>query len=177
MTVFRAHYSEKQLAEAPLFYLGRSAVLPCHIETYEARIALPDANGCILWTRALDTRGYGQLYVRPRMVKTHQIAWNLKHGPIPHGLELDHLCCIPSCCNTDHLEPVSHAENVRRMGERLIFCESGRHTWADQNPYIHANGRRECRPCRNEGKRRRHHAARALQQATEHIGRATKEKS
>jgi len=35
-------------------------------------------------------------------------------GPVPDGLELDHLCRVRSCCNPDHLEPVTHKENIRR---------------------------------------------------------------
>ena len=35
-------------------------------------------------------------------------------GPIPEGLELDHLCKNGKCVNPAHLEPVTHAENIRR---------------------------------------------------------------
>lgn len=44
----------------------------------------------------------------------HQVFYELHVGPIPRGLELDHLCQNPSCVNPAHLEPVTHAENVRR---------------------------------------------------------------
>jgi len=33
---------------------------------------------------------------------------------IPDGYDLDHLCRITLCCNPDHIEPVTHEENVRR---------------------------------------------------------------
>lgn len=36
-------------------------------------------------------------------------------GAITHGLELDHLCRVRRCINPAHLEPVTHAENTRRM--------------------------------------------------------------
>lgn len=35
-------------------------------------------------------------------------------GKIPEGFELDHLCRTRSCVRPDHLEPVTHAENMRR---------------------------------------------------------------
>jgi hypothetical protein len=38
-------------------------------------------------------------------------------GPVPEGLELDHLCENPPCCNPAHLEPVTHAENNRRAAQ------------------------------------------------------------
>jgi hypothetical protein len=40
--------------------------------------------------------------------------WEQVNGPIPEGLQLDHLCSVPSCVNPDHLEPVTPAENARR---------------------------------------------------------------
>lgn len=33
---------------------------------------------------------------------------------IPNDMEIDHLCRNPGCCNPDHLELVTHAENNRR---------------------------------------------------------------
>lgn len=40
--------------------------------------------------------------------------YNRLFGSIPDGLELDHLCFDPSCCNPWHLEPVTHTANMRR---------------------------------------------------------------
>jgi hypothetical protein len=44
----------------------------------------------------------------------HRIAYELEIGPIPEGLEIDHLCRNPICVNPAHLEPVTHRENVLR---------------------------------------------------------------
>lgn len=40
-------------------------------------------------------------------------------GPIPDGLQLDHLCRNPSCVNPAHLEIVTGAENIRRGKAKL----------------------------------------------------------
>jgi hypothetical protein len=40
--------------------------------------------------------------------------YELKYGPSPIGMELDHLCKTRCCIRPDHLQPVSDAENVRR---------------------------------------------------------------
>jgi hypothetical protein len=34
------------------------------------------------------------------------------------GLEIDHLCEMPSCINLDHLDPVTHSLNQLRAAER-----------------------------------------------------------
>lgn len=69
---------------------------------------------CWIWRGTRHARGYGSYGSRDRRSKAHRWAWRFTRGPIPEGMELDHLCRNPWCVNPGHLEPVSHAENVRR---------------------------------------------------------------
>lgn len=69
---------------------------------------------CWLWSKPLEYNGYGKVMVRKRRVWAHRAMWEQTNGPIPEGLELDHLCRIPSCVRPDHLEAVTHQENMRR---------------------------------------------------------------
>lgn len=78
---------------------------------------------CWLWTGALNPCGYGIV----GHGTAHRFSWLLTGQAIPEGTELDHLChsrdlncndgnrCVHRrCVNPDHLEPVSHHENVMR---------------------------------------------------------------
>lgn len=100
-------------------------------------------------------RGYGK-YGR---WLAHRLAYELMVGPIPKGLELDHRCVNPRCVNPDHLEPVTHAENTRRMVDRNTRCRAG-HAWTPANTYLRPvgtrgdSGPRDCRACRAEAARR-----------------------
>ncbi|WP_338185886.1 HNH endonuclease signature motif containing protein [Jatrophihabitans sp.] len=73
---------------------------------------------CWTWTGVRHrTRGYGRFYVGGRggrYVQAHR--WSYEHfvGPIPDGLEIDHLCAVTSCVNPAHLEAVTPDENKRR---------------------------------------------------------------
>jgi hypothetical protein len=74
---------------------------------------------CWIWRGQRDKLGYakrGGQYV-------HREMWKKEHGPVPKGLELDHLCRIPACVNPDHLEAVTHAENLRRGAGAKINYE------------------------------------------------------
>ncbi len=77
-------------------------------------------NGHWLWRGGLTSDGYGrwQLTDSRRKVLTHRFIYEELVGPIPDGLEIDHLCEIHNCCNPDHLEPVTSQENKRRSIER-----------------------------------------------------------
>lgn len=69
---------------------------------------------CWIWQRATDRRGYGVGCLGRTPVRAHILYFESKHGPVPDGLQLDHRCRIRRCCNPDHLEAVTSAENTRR---------------------------------------------------------------
>jgi hypothetical protein len=85
-----------------------------HGPLYEER-SCGYAKPCWVWMRSLTSTGYGQWNVgRHRTLLAHRILWEDQNGPIPEGLELDHLCRNPRCVNPEHLEAVTHVENLRR---------------------------------------------------------------
>ena len=76
--------------------------------------AVKDANGCWLWPSSPQTNGYGVINVDRKVQKAHRVAYRLFVGPIPDGLDLDHLCRRRNCVNPLHLEVVTRSENIRR---------------------------------------------------------------
>jgi hypothetical protein len=122
---------------------------------FRVKVDPPDPNGCRLWNKSTDANGYGQFRLGPRVVKAHLVAWALTGQPFPLGLEPDHTCNIRRCTATEHLEWVTHQENNRRIGVRSERCRSGLHRWDEQIPIMNDDGR-ECRLCRNAGKRARY---------------------
>lgn len=107
---------------------------------------------CWLWTGSLTRDGYGNLTLRGKVRRAHRVSYEDAKGAIPEGLELDHVCRERRCVRPDHLEPVTHAENMRRseMASRFgakTHCPSG-HAYDEANTFRCKRGFRQCRACR-----------------------------
>lgn len=105
-------------------------------------------DGCWLWTASIDGHGYGQFRANGTTVKAYRWAYEDIIGPVPDGLELDHLCRVRLCVNPDHLEPVTHKVNMERAAATITHCPQG-HARNDANTRVKANGFRDCRVCHN----------------------------
>lgn len=112
---------------------------------------------CILWRGAKNPKGYGLIREGARgsrMLRVHRVAWELQVGPIPDGLQIDHVkargCRHRNCVNLAHLEPVTLRENIRRgdVGKwRLAITHCPRnHPYDEVNTYVPP--RRNARMCR-----------------------------
>lgn len=87
-------------------------ITPYHVRMYT--VTDPEA-GCVLWQGNTDRNGYGMVRVLGKNVLTHRQMWIQENGPIPEGMELDHLCRNRNCLNLEHLELVTRAENMKRQ--------------------------------------------------------------
>jgi hypothetical protein len=120
------------------------------------RVTVDDSTGCIRWTGAHTPKGYGQISINGKRVAVHRAAWERANGPIPDGMEIDHVfdrgCRFRDCINVDHLQVVTHAENVRRQLARVTHCPQG-HAYDDENTIVALNRKgyetRRCRTCKN----------------------------
>jgi hypothetical protein len=134
-------------------------------EYIQARIAVENhgyATRCWIWKLALNASGYGQGFPpgSKRPDTAHRFTYREYVGEIPNGLHLDHLCRVRDCCNPDHLEPVTPAENARRaipynphFWRKRERCQRG-HELSGRNVMLSPNGERRCRTCKNEWARR-----------------------
>jgi hypothetical protein len=114
-----------------------------------------DPNICWEWIGYRNTNGYGCVFDKTarRMVRAHRWAYERWVGPIPDGLQIDHLCRNKRCVNPAHLEPVTLVENVLRgespwaQRRRQTHCKNG-HAFSPENTHIsRLRGTRRCRKC------------------------------
>lgn len=122
-------------------------------------LIMPEPNsGCWYFMGALNKSGYGRFCPsrKTQTLSAHRVSYELFKGPIPAGLHLDHLCRTPCCINPDHLEPVTHAENMRRWQQTVTHCPRG-HPYSGTNLLMY-DGSRTCRACKNAASRKSYHA-------------------
>lgn len=112
---------------------------------------------CVIWSGHIRPRdGYG-IHWSGRMA--HRVIYEREVGPIPDGLELDHLCGTRACVAIDHLEPVTRQQNIDRQTNawrEKSTCPKG-HTYDESNTMI-SGGKRYCKECRRQQQRARRRA-------------------
>lgn len=124
-------------------------------ERFDAKWELDAASGCHLWVGAKLYGGHGVFWLNGKNVGAHVFAYVRKFGAVPSGMHLDHFACDnPSCCNPDHVRPVTPRENTYRgsgpssLNLAKTHCPKG-HAYDAENTYvIKKTGFRQCRECK-----------------------------
>lgn len=128
----------------------------------------PDLGPCWMWLAQINKEtGYGCFWIERDVVgnnvnaQAHRVSYELVVGPIPKGLQLDHLCRVRKCVCPSHLEPVTSTENTQRgdlsingwVNREKDFCLRG-HPFDEKNTKVvpskyGTKQSRQCRACTN----------------------------
>lgn len=106
---------------------------------------------CWEWQAHCDQHGYGIIWYDGRPRKAHRVVYELLSGPIPAGLDLDHLCRKRACSYPAHLEPVTRRVNLLRgdtfqaTNAAKTHCPRG-HEYTPEN--THRQGPHKTRRCK-----------------------------
>lgn len=135
-------------------------------ERIQSRVTV-DPGGCWLMDGYL-RNGYALMRDdEGKQRDAHRVVYEEYVGPIPEGLQLDHVChtldkdcgggfTCPHrrCVNPAHLEPVTHRENALRgvsfsaANAAKTHCANG-HEYTPENTYYRKPTHRVCRICNN----------------------------
>ena len=77
------------------------------------------------------TSGYWTINVRTpwgrKHLQVHRVIWELAYGPIPDGMEIDHIDRNPSNNRLSNLRLVTHSENNQNKGQMSTNTTGERH--------------------------------------------------
>lgn len=128
-------------------------------------IAIDPGTDCVQGPGYVSPNGYTRTTIDGRRVYAHRAAYVSVHGPIGHGLVVDHLCRNRACVNVEHLEVVTESVNIRRGIAPAAFralqthCKHGHEfnkentAWQARRPG--AKPTRACRACDADMQRRK----------------------
>lgn len=102
------------------------------------------SGSCLVWLGSRNEYGYARPRIEGVKVYAHRWAWEQEHGPIPAGMDVDHICHNRACVNTRHLRLASRAQNAaNRRGanteSRTGFRNVRKHGSGYQ-AYVHSQG-------------------------------------
>lgn len=128
-------------------------------------------SACWPWRDVPSSTGHGSMGVggrKGRKVLAHHVAYELANGPIPSGLDVDHVChnadrgCYANkkcphrrCCNDAHLEAVTRRVNLLRgktitaRNAAVTHCRRG-HPYSEANTRFSRKGSRMCKTCQDK---------------------------
>ncbi len=158
---------EGRIVGVPLLFIrghgnkGLNKTVPPYDETKrraEIESRLVRDGECLIWTGTLNPYGYGMVSWHGHYKLVHILTYEWANGPVPGGLELDHLCRRHDCAEPKHLEAVTHRVNMLR-GQTIAarhaaktHCIHG-HEFTPENTRMR-RGARECRTCSRERQRK-----------------------
>jgi hypothetical protein len=81
-------------------------------------------DGCHQWISAL-SEGYGQFRYGRVKYYAHRVAYELAHGLIPAGMDIDHRCRNRACVNPDHLRLATRKQNLENKAGPGLGSKTG----------------------------------------------------
>lgn len=129
-----AHYRRWRKSGDPLADGDLGVVYRDWEEAFDAYAVRDGASGCLIWTGNVGTDGYGA--IGGYGTRAHRYAWEQVHGPIPEGIEIDHICHRKTCVEVTHLRMATRLSNSWNLsgatqrsstGARNVFYARGKY--------------------------------------------------
>lgn len=125
---WRKHGSTDVVLKGGARRMSEEELAASRLTRFWSRVDKGNGKACWVWIGMINDGGYGRFDVTAGVIaKAHRFAYEICVGPVPAGLDLDHVChtlsttcpggrsCLHRrCVRPDHLQPVTRSENLRR---------------------------------------------------------------
>ena len=88
-----------------------------YINRFLDKINIDPDTGCMMWTAYVRNR-YGAFRIGSKVKQAHRVAWEMKHGTIPEGMNICHRCDTPTCVNPDHMFIGTQKDNMQDCAQK-----------------------------------------------------------
>ena len=102
------------LAAVPIGGMKRGPAPPLAEEAITARLlhySMPNKEH-LIWCGVLNSCGHGRVCINGKRILAHRLVWEITYGPIPDGLQVNHLCDTPPCITPEHLYLGTQSNNL-----------------------------------------------------------------
>jgi len=129
------------------------------IQRFVKKYDVDELSGCWVWNTRTTPNGYAKFRTKGKDKQAHRWAYEFYIGPIPEGMQLDHLCRVRNCVSPYHLEPVTQQENILRgegvaaVNAKKTHCLNG-HEFTVDSVYQRNDNKRNCIQCARGRKRK-----------------------
>ena len=89
------------------------------LEAIEERVR-KTKSGCWEWPQ-INAQGYPRMAIGSRVILVHRLSLEAKHGAPLGSQAAHHICANTKCVNPEHLQPVTHRENMAEMLARHSY--------------------------------------------------------
>jgi hypothetical protein len=98
-------------------------VAPTTEERFWAKVNKTD--GCWNWAGSTTHNGYGDFQNGGKTLRSHRVSYEWANGPIPDGMQIDHICHNRRCVNPEHLRTVTPKQNSENLSGPTARSTSG----------------------------------------------------
>ena len=106
------------------------------LENILSKTQRDEDTGCLIYTGAVNEKGYARISFKNKTYKASHVVYQMWHGTIPEGCEIDHTCYNRRCIERTHLRPLTHKENIIRTERYEILRDVRLHVLLAMYPQL-----------------------------------------